>query len=249
MSPLPHIQLGDGPDLVLLHGVGLGPATFARLADLLAVDHRVLVIDRDAATAGRPLEDQVVDLAETIADAGCDAPQVVGVSGGATLGLLLAIRHPGVVGSLVLHEPLVGRRAEELFGRFEGSAATAAQSDAGALEVVRSVMGERTWSALDELSRARVAAGAARARADVPVFAGFAPSDGELRGLRPVPLLTTVGETSGPERHAAAAVLVDLCGAISVTIPDAGNAVQLDAPDRFADVVRTWTPASAGAGR
>lgn len=249
MPSLPFTQLGDGPDLVLLHGVGLGAVTFGRLADLLAVDHRVTVIDRDAAEPGRPLVDQVADVVETLSAAKCRAPQFVGVSGGATLGLLLGLEHPEVVSSLVVHEPLVGRGADQLSARFAASAVRASRDDLSALDVVRSVMGERTWAALDDLSRARVAAGAARARADIPLFAAFDPSDEDLRRLRHVPTLTTVGEMSNPDRHAAAGLLVDMCGASSVTIPRSGNAAQLDAPEAFADAVRRWTLSFAGSGR
>lgn len=248
MATHSHAQLGDGPDLVLLHGVGLGASTFGRLAELLATDHRVLVIDRDVSVAGRPLAEQVDEIATTLSGAGCRSPQVVGVSGGATLGLLLGILHVEAVGSLVLHEPLVGQRAGALAARFAAAAARAAADEGGALDVVRAVMGAATWAALDEVDRARVAAGATRARSEIPLFASFAPSDDELRKLRRLPLLTTVGANSGPERHVAAGVLVELAGAAVATVQGSANAVQLDAPEAFAQIVRAWTPTAASVG-
>jgi hypothetical protein len=61
-------------------------------------------------------------------------------------------------------------------------------------------------------------------------------------------VLTTVGGDSGPERRAAAEVLVALAGASLASIPGAANAVQLDAPAAFAATIRAWQPAVTGRG-
>jgi (E)-2-((N-methylformamido)methylene)succinate hydrolase len=249
MAPLPVTQLGSGPDLVLLHGVGVGAHTFAELARLLAAEHRVLVVDRDApGLPVRSLEAQADEIVTTAGALGGGRAKVVGVSGGATLGLLVGLRHPDAVSSLVLHEPLVGAHVPALSARFEAAAERAAVDDAGAVSVVRSVVGERTWSDLDEATRARVVAGAARARAEIPLFAAFSPTAAELTELRRTPVLTTVGADSGPERHAAAAVLRALAAATIAVVPGSGNAVQLDAPAAFAELIAAWHPVAAGCG-
>ncbi len=139
-----HLDRGQGPVVVLLHGVGVGPESFATLAGLLEDHHRVIVLERPGRGRGGPLPlvDQVDLIAACIRELGAAGGRLVGVSGGATLGLLLAIRHPGAVAGLVLHEPLVGPLAPELHEQFQRSAQRAIRSDADAMDVVRTVMGE-----------------------------------------------------------------------------------------------------------
>ena len=249
MPLLPATDLGHGPGIVLLHGVGAGPETFVDLARLLAVDQRVLILERPGGEGWAvALDEQAHAVAETMTGLGCAGAVVVGVSGGATLAVALGIRHPAVVGGLVLHEPLVGPHAPELHDRFAAAARHAQRGDAEALEVVQGVLGAATWERLDPSARARVAAGAARARAEIPVFAAFSPTAVELATLRRGPVLTSVGEASGRERHAAAEILAALTGASVAVVPGAGNAVQLDAPDAFAGVIRAWRPTPVGCG-
>ena len=193
-----------------------------------------------------PLAEQADAVADTIQALVGPRATVVGVSGGATLGLALGITHPEVVEALVLHEPLLGRHAPGLHRRFAEVAAAAATDDVAALAAVRAVLGERTWQRLAEADRQRIAAGAPWARLEIPLFAAFDPSEAELHGLRDTPLLTTVGGESPPERHDAALVLATLAGADVVTLPGAGNAAQLDAPRAFAAAIRAWRPSPIG---
>jgi pimeloyl-ACP methyl ester carboxylesterase len=248
MAALVPPDRGQGPDVVLLHGVGVGPESFARVAELLGADHRVVAPGRPVGPGGAalPLSEQADVLARTLEDLGAAGCRLVGVSGGATLGLCLAIRHPALIGSMVLHEPLVGPLAPDLHARFQASAARASASDAAAMEVVRAVMGDPTWRALGAEGRAASEDLAPRWRGEVAQFAAFAPSAAELEAIGTLPLLVTVGERSGPERWAAAQVLVRCSGARATRIPAAGNAVQLDAPDAFAALISTTQPVSTG---
>ena len=245
VRPVP--ELGQGPDLVLLHGVGAGPDTFVRLARLLAEDHRVLLPRRPGGPDGAvPLAEQVDAVADTIRGLTGGRVVVVGVSGGATLGLALALAHPGQVEALVLHEPLLGSHAPSLQRRFATAAAEAATDDASALAVVHAVLGERTWQRLAEADRQRIEAAAPWARLEIPLFAAFDPTDAELRALRAIPVLTTVGADSGADRREAAMALADLAGAEVVTLPGSGNAAQLDAPAALAAATRAWRRSPIG---
>lgn len=237
-----HSDRGQGPVVVLLHGVGVGPESFAPVAELLEDRHRVVVLARPGGTGGRAwtLADQADHLAMRLRELGAAGGRLVGTSGGATVGLLLGLRHPEVVAGLILHEPLLGPLVPELHQRFERSAALAATSEAAAMDVVRSVMGTQTWDALDPSTQAASTAQAARWRREIPTFATFVPTTDELATLRALPVLTTVGSRSGPERHAAAAVLARWSGAEVAEVPDAGNAAQIDAPEALAQLIATW---------
>ncbi len=245
MPVLPVTELGKGPDLVLLHGVGTGPVTFADLAALLAPDHRVLVLERPRRPGvAVPLEDQAQAVADTIAAVTPSGrAALVGVSGGATLGLLVGIRRPEVLDGLLLHEPLVGRHAPALASRFAELAGQASVHDAAALASVRAVLGKDTWEGLSGATRVDLFTAAASARLEIPLFAAFDPSEAELRSLQHLPVCTTVGSRSGADRREAAVVLTELAGSPLQEVAGAGNAVQLDAPEAFADVVRAWRAA------
>lgn len=248
MTPPVSLDRGQGPVVVLLHGVGLGPESFALVAERLVERHRVVALDRPVGPGGSaiPLADQADQLARMLPELGASGARLVGVSGGATLGLLLALRHPGAVDGLVLHEPLVGPLAPELHERFQLAAARAATGDDEAMDVVRAVMGDRTWTALDPAAQASAERQAARWRGEVAEFAAFAPAAVDLAALRSRPLLVTIGGRSGPERWAAAEVLRRWAGAELAEVPGAGNAVQLDAPDAFAELISTWQTVSPG---
>lgn len=100
-------QFGKGPDLVLIAGqaspMSLWPAT-TFLAPL-AKDHRVTIYDnRDLGGSSNSGDFTLSDLADDgaglIAALGLHKPAVFGWSTGGEIGLLLAIRHPGSIGSL-----------------------------------------------------------------------------------------------------------------------------------------------------
>ena len=65
-----------------------------------------------------------------------------------------------------------------------------------------------------------------------------------LAALRPLPILATIGTRSAPARWAAAEVLRRWADAELVEVPGAGNAVQLDAPAAFAELITTWQTVS-----
>lgn len=248
MPALVPSDRGQGPVVVLVHGVGVGPESFARVAELLEAHHRVVVFERPVGPGGTALTlaAQSERLAGILPVVGGAGARLVGVSGGATLGLHLAIHHPGLVDELVLHEPLVGALAPDLHQQFLRSAAAAATSEAEAMDVVRAVMGDATWSALDPDAQARSDAQAPRWRGEIAEFASFDPTIAQLAALVPLPILATIGARSGPERWAAGEILRRWSHAELVEIPGAGNAVQLDAPDAFVDAISAWRTVPVG---
>lgn len=109
---LRYEEAGDGPSLVVLHGAG-GPRWSPAL-DLLAQDHRVILLELPGfGTEVNDRSQSLGDLAGTVAafiDAlGLAPTHVLGTSLGGAVGLHLALDHPDQVTSLVLEAPAAFR--------------------------------------------------------------------------------------------------------------------------------------------
>jgi pimeloyl-ACP methyl ester carboxylesterase len=108
-------EAGEGPPLVLLHGIGSGAASWA--AQLEALSDRFHVVAWDAPGYGgsdalSAAEPAAADYAETLAaflDAlGIDAARLVGHSLGALMACAFASRNPGRVSGLMIADPAAG---------------------------------------------------------------------------------------------------------------------------------------------
>lgn len=201
--------------IVCIPGVGLGGWAF----DAVGVGR---VIERPASGS---VEEQADTIASDIRGAEGSA-LVVGVSGGATVGLALVLRHPDVVTGAVLHEPLVGPAVPELHAAILRRAEQPSMA---------AIVGEHTWQALTDERRASVDFD--RVRAEVPAFVQFAVNPADLESLRGRGIVTTVGSRSGPERREVAAFLHARGGVSVVEIPGAANSAHLDAPQAFRQVI------------
>lgn len=100
---------GTGPTLLVLHGgpgmsCGLWPALagVARGARLVLYDQRGHGLSRGMLPASGPLEALADDAAGLIRELGLETPSVLGHSNGGFVALHLALRHPKLVGKLVL---------------------------------------------------------------------------------------------------------------------------------------------------
>jgi pimeloyl-ACP methyl ester carboxylesterase len=239
---------GQGPPVLVVHGVGFGPDTFDALTAQLVGVATVATVHRPGyALAGQtPVGDlaaQVSDLAELCgvvgdADPQRRAPVVVGVSGGATLSLRMAISHPGVAAAVVLHEPLLGPCAPLLNTAVTTAAATlAGDTDPTATtRFLAALVGADTWQRWGHLA---TGVSQRTIRTEVAGFAAMTCTPGELADLATGGLAvhTTVGADSGPPRHQAAAVLADHAGAHRHTLAATGHLAHLDDPGALAAVV------------
>jgi len=106
---VPHIlQRGEGPDVLLIAGLGDPLEAWQPQIDGLSDRYRVTAIDNRG--AGRtPLPDGPLtvpmmadDAAAALRTLGVDRAHVAGFSGGSAIAQELALRHPGLVRSLVL---------------------------------------------------------------------------------------------------------------------------------------------------
>ena len=235
-------RIGHGPRVVLVHGVGIGPWSFAALARDLAADHEVVVAHRRGYGAsahlapGASLAQQVDDLAEL---AGGPAA-FVGVSGGATLVLALALAAPDLARAAVVHEPVVGSLAPGLLAELRSAADELASSsgEAGALAFVRDLVGPQVWAGLVPEQVVDVASRAVVVRAEVPQFLAFSPDPAQLRGLAGGARLYSVGALSRSSRHQAAAAVAAYTGAPPTVLPGAGHLAQVEAPAALARALR-----------
>ncbi|MCT4558994.1 MAG: alpha/beta hydrolase [Pelagimonas sp.] len=103
VGALAAITTGAGPDVLMIHGVGLRAEAWNAQMDALAVDHRVVAVDLPG-HGHSPLPAGDLDLAaytDAIA-AGMTGPaMVMGHSMGAMIALDLAIRYPHLVTGVV----------------------------------------------------------------------------------------------------------------------------------------------------
>ena len=229
---------------MLVHGVAYGPLTLTAAARAVAAaGARVVVPHRggygasEATRTGGDLPTQVADLVEVLDAIGAERAVWAGVSGGATIALAAAIARPERVAGLVLHEPALGTLAGVLQSRLrEAAAAVAASVDPGegALGLARALGGEG-WAGVDAPTRRAIRAAGPAVRAEIAMFPAFAPTARELSRLRAIPVVSSVGARSGPERREAGGVLVRLAGAVPAR-PPSGHLVQIEAPAAFAEL-------------
>ena len=130
---VPH---GDGPTIVLLHGISASWKWFAHLFPALSQRYRVLALDLSGFGGSAfsrhhltfdGLADAVVDVCDTL---GVDSPVVLGHSMGSMVATRVAVRHPDRLSSLIITGgPILSlvhllRRPVETFRRNPRSVAT-----------------------------------------------------------------------------------------------------------------------------
>jgi pimeloyl-ACP methyl ester carboxylesterase len=108
---------GTGRPLILLHG-GLGSGEmFGPLLPALAADHQVIAVDLQGhgrtADIDRPISVEVMgdDIAALITHLGLEKPDLVGYSLGGGVAFQTAVRHPELVGRLVIVSVNIRRSA------------------------------------------------------------------------------------------------------------------------------------------
>ena len=103
---LHYEQAGSGRPLILLHGNGESSAIFDAAIPLLAKRFTVYAIDSRGHGQSSPVSEyHYADMAQDVADfirlLSLEKPVVYGFSDGGILALLLAIRHPDLVGGII----------------------------------------------------------------------------------------------------------------------------------------------------
>ena len=203
------------PRVLLVHGAATTSRVWDRVRELLH-DDGVEVVAPDRASSG----DLAAELDALADDA--DGTVVVGVSGGATLGLALASDR--VVAGAVLHEPAVGSLVPGLLDHVVAGFTSGGVPGFGA-----ALYGPSWTPAMAPADPDAVAR-------DLAMFRRFEPAP-----LHPGQggVVVTVGELSPPARHDAARALHHLLGVEVRVLPSTGHFVQHDNPQALADAIRS----------
>ncbi|MWB77109.1 alpha/beta fold hydrolase [Pseudooceanicola sp. 216_PA32_1] len=126
---LHYLSCGNGPEIVMIHGLGGQMGNFdTGLADNLARDHRVTLIDRPGmgyserpASTPTNIMAQADQMMEIIKALGIERPLIVGHSLGGAIALGMALRHGSKLRGLALLAPLT-MPVEEASEAFAGLA-------------------------------------------------------------------------------------------------------------------------------
>ena len=108
--PLRHLDLGEGPPLVLLHGYAMQPETYLPLARLLADRVRVVIPAIFALPGSWSFEHALECLRLTLDELGLERMSLLGHSFGGGLELGFAARHPERAVECVFGDTLGDRR-------------------------------------------------------------------------------------------------------------------------------------------
>lgn len=241
-------EAGQGTPILLIHGTGgdsgVWFGSFARLAET----HRVIAYDRRGFGSSTPLKAggyldvQADDAAALIAERGLAPATVVGHSWGGLVALALAIKHPELVGTLVLMEPpyLAKENATPDFLLTIVRVKLQAQfkSDQCAAATFFRFTTHRTdgVTSFDQLPVQAQAAGlrsAAGSMAELDAGTGEELAEGQVAQIK-VPVLLLEGAVSQPLFRSLAGRLATLLPQAHVqVIPAAGHLMQFDQPADF----------------
>lgn len=247
---------GDGPPVLLLHGIGSSAASFSAQMPALAARYRAIAWDapgygESADPPAPPGLDGYADVAARVVDELGAAPaHVVGVSWGGVIAVRLALRHPDHVRSLVIADSTRGsglhrdkaaamrRRGDEL-----------ATSGAGSFAAARAARLLSPGAPADLVARVTDTMASA-IRNPGYGWAAHAMADTDhtdvLADLR-VPALVLVGEhdhvTTVDESRAIARRIP---GARLEVVPGAGHLANQEQPDRFNHLVLSFLDSVEG---
>lgn len=236
---------GEGPPLVLLHGIGSGSASWEAQLDALSIRFRAIAWDAPGYGGSDPLPgeappsgaygDAVADLVDGL---GLDRVHLLGHSLGGLIAASFAARHPGRLLSLTLSDAAAGylNSPEEIrVGRLE--ARIEAMTTLGPQEVARRRAREVLSPGAPESVYEKVFAVQSRLRAQGYVQAARMLHGSDIFAVAAAiraPALVMYGseDTVTPEsigRDIAAAIP----GARYVTLPDLGHASYVEGPEAF----------------
>jgi pimeloyl-ACP methyl ester carboxylesterase len=244
-------QAGQGAPLVLLHGGWSDSRTWRHQLEGLSDKYKVIAWDAPGCGGSEDpplsyrLDDYADSLAEFIQQVTDIPPHVLGLSWGGGLAIAFARRHPHLVRSLLLAGAYAGWAGslsqEEVDRRFKKvkKDMTLSPSDWIDNYIPTWFSDDAPQHAVEEM---RTMAMQARAEGSLPMLESFAEAD--LRDVLPTLDLPTLvihaeKDTRAP-LHVAQELHEKIPASRMVTIPGAGHVSNMEAPERFNQVVRDF---------
>lgn len=199
--------------ITLIHGIATTGRVWRRVLPLLTAGHEIVIAERPASGT---LNTEIAYLSPV-----CEGAVVVGVSGGATLGLELASRGVNMRGA-VLHEPAAGTLAPGLLDHVTTGLRTAGIAGLGTALYGASWTPAETNANLQTITR------------EFAMFGAFEPRS---LGSATDRIIVTVGSLSPAARHKSVEALHRAFGVRTTVLAGAGHAAHLQAPHAVVDAV------------
>jgi pimeloyl-ACP methyl ester carboxylesterase len=266
-----YVERGEGPTLLLIHGLGASVRTFTHsLVERLADDYRVVVMERPGSgdsTRVRGACARVTSQAETVSAfieaLGLDRPVLVGHSLGGAVALAVALAHPEQVRGLALVAPLANDQTDvpsifhSLMIRSHAYRQLVAWTVATPASIVRSARVLDTLFGPDAVPRDYATAGGGllglRPKSFCTSSEDLVALEGELSGLvgryeslrMPVGILYGTGDRVLDHQVHGVAVASKIPG-VDLELMDGGHMLPVTAPDRVAAFVRRVAERAVG---
>jgi 3-oxoadipate enol-lactonase len=241
---------GEGPPMVLIHGVGADGASWDQIAAPLAGDFRVLRLDlRGHGGSGHiegalTLDDFVRDVVDVLDVCAIQAAHVVGFSLGGMIAQSFALQHPGRLHRLVLLSAVAGRTAEER-ERVQGRLAILREQGIGAITGAA----QDRWftpgflAENPELVRRRMQQlRENHAPSYAAAYTVFSTSDlgDQLHGIRAPTLVATGEHDIGSSTRMARFMHEQIPGSHLHILPDLRHSILVEAPELVTKLVRDF---------
>jgi 2-succinyl-6-hydroxy-2,4-cyclohexadiene-1-carboxylate synthase len=244
-----HVERrGQGPTIVLVHGFTQTGRSWDVVADALAVDHEVVLLDAPGHGGSGAVDAGLLDGAALLVDAvGRERATWIGYSMGARWCLHVALQHPEQVTGLVLlgGTPGIEDDGERAERRARDLATAARVADLGVDAFLEGWMAQPLFAglpaeraALEDRRRNTVAG--LRSSLERAGTGVQAPVWDRLPELA-MPVLAMAGALD--ERFAAIATRMAAAigpNAEVALVPQAGHAAHLERPEPFIALVRAW---------
>ena len=258
---------GEGPGLMLVHGLGGAKEDFADHVPVLARDHTVVIFDhRGHGASDNPTDSAAYSFdrlrADTLAVAdavGLEQFRLLGHSMGGMVARGVAINAPERVVALVMMDTSAGpipgfdpslidiacdtalsegKQALKDLLDFASALDTPAYKRVLAARPDYPEFEARKWADLSEIMWATIARELAYQSDDLPAMASL-----------PVPLLVLVGEQDKPLLAASRLMADAIPGSELVVIPDAGHSPQFENPEAWISALAGFLSALPAAAR
>jgi pimeloyl-ACP methyl ester carboxylesterase len=239
---------GQGPDLVLVHGVGLDHRMWSRCRDPLARQHRVLSVDL-LGHGSAPRIGAGVTLPAMADHLVSDLPgpaHLVGFSLGALVVQALAIRSPELVRSLTLVSSVANRSAEQTNAVHERLALSESDFPATVDAAIQRWMAPAWRYADPELvAELRSTLLANDRESYFAAYRVFATADAELwpvvGEITAPTLVITGGDDPGSTPEMTRQLADRIPGAAAVVVESARHLLPLEEPGRLTTAILTHT--------